>query len=182
MTFPKASMSSRRSGPEGRHESPGSPLRVAVTGFRGIPATWGGVEHQCEELYTRLASRGHDITVYARSGYVPAGVRTYRGVRIQRIGTIQTKYTEAIVHTLLSLLHVVGTNPRIVHIYSQGPCLLIPLLKLLRPRIRVVFTCVGLDWKRKKWPGWASWIIRVGEICSARFPDRHVVVSGELRD
>lgn len=182
MTSAKPSKSSRRSGPDGRQERPGSPLRVAVTGFRGIPATWGGVEHQCEELYTRLASMGHDITVYARSGYVPVGIRTHRGVRIQRIGTIPGKYTEAIVHTLLSVLHLVLTNPQIVHIYSQGPCVLIPLLKLLRPRIHVVFTCVGLDWRRKKWPGWASRIIKLGEICSARFPDRHVVVSRELQD
>jgi len=33
--------------------------RVAVIGLRGVPSTWGGVEHQCEQLYSRLAARGH---------------------------------------------------------------------------------------------------------------------------
>ena len=52
------------------HSSP--PLiRIAVTGIRGVPATWGGIEHHCENLYSRLAERGYDITVYGRSGCQP---------------------------------------------------------------------------------------------------------------
>jgi len=37
---------------------------IAVTGFRGVPATWGGIEHHCDSLYSRLAEKGYDITIY----------------------------------------------------------------------------------------------------------------------
>ena len=45
------------------------PLRIAMVGLRGIPATHGGIEGAVEALATRLAARGHDVTVYARRSY-----------------------------------------------------------------------------------------------------------------
>ena len=41
-------------------------LRVAILGTRGFPNVQGGVEKHCEELYTRLASTGCRVRVYAR--------------------------------------------------------------------------------------------------------------------
>lgn len=159
-----------------------STFRIAVTGFRGIPASWGGVERQCEETYTRLAARGFQITVYARSHYVSKTVRSYKGVRIRRLWTLNTKYTEAIAHSLLSVLDILRVGPEIVHVYTQGPCVLLPLIRLLRPKTKVLFTCAGLDWKRRKWPAWASALIKVGERLSARLSHYQVVVSRELQD
>lgn len=154
---------------------------ISVTGLRGVPATWGGVEHQCEQLYSRLAAKGHRITVYARSNYVPSGVRFYKNMRVIRLPAVGGKYGEAFVHTFLAVLHILREKPQIVHFYSQGPALLIPLLRLLRPGTKVFFTCGGLDWRRKKWPPWASKILRLGEICSALFPHCCITVSEELR-
>jgi hypothetical protein len=51
---------------DGRAERP---LRVAMIGLRGIPATYGGVERAVEELAAQLAERGHEVTVYARTAY-----------------------------------------------------------------------------------------------------------------
>lgn len=159
-----------------------SSFRIAVTGFRGIPATWGGIEHQCEETYSRLAARGYRITAYARSHYVGESVRSYKGVSIRTLWTLNTKYTEAILHTFLAVLDIVRTGPEIVHVYSQGPCLFLPLIRLFRPKTRVFFTCVGLDWRRRKWPRWAATFIRLGERLSARLSHYQVVVSRELQD
>src|SRR5271157_1192834 len=41
-------------------------VRFAILGTRGIPARYGGFETFAEELSTRLAERGHEITVYCR--------------------------------------------------------------------------------------------------------------------
>jgi len=154
---------------------------IAVTGLRGIPASFGGVERQCEELYTRLAGMGHRITIYARNRYVPENITHYKGVRIRRLPTINSKYTEAFVHTFLSVIDIILSNPEIVHFYSQGPCLFLPLIRLFRPGTRVFFTCGGLDWQRKKWPLWASMPIHLGEVFSARFAHCCIVVSRELQ-
>jgi glycosyltransferase involved in cell wall biosynthesis len=164
-----------RSGPA----SPRLP-RVAVLGLRGVPATWGGVERQCEELYTRLAAAGFSVTVYCRSSYVREKLREYRGLRLVRLPTLPGKHLEAFVHTFLACLHLAVHPCDIAHLYSQGPALFAPVLRLLCPKTRIFFTCGGLDWQRGKWSGPASRIIRLGQWCSARFTDVRVMVSRAL--
>lgn len=158
------------------------PLRVAVMGLRGIPATWGGVEHQCEQLYSRLAAKGIDVTVYARSGYVPPGTTSHKGVRVVSLPTIHTKHLEALVHTFLAVVHAGFSRFDVLHIYSQGPFLLSPLARLLKPGTPLFFTCGGLDWQRRKWSPLASRAIAFGEMLTARLADRVVVVSKALGD
>lgn len=161
----------------------GKPLpRVAVMGLRGVPATWGGVEHQCEQLYSRLAAMGFDVTVYARSGYVDPKITTYKGMRVVCLPTVKGKHLEALVHTFLAVVHAGFSKADILHIYSQGPFLLSPLAKLLKPRAPLFFTCGGLDWQRKKWSAFASFAISMGEWLSARLADRVVTVSEALKD
>jgi hypothetical protein len=57
-------------------------LRVAILGTRGFPNVQGGVEKHCEELYTRLASMGCRVRVYARKAYVGPDPANYKGVEI----------------------------------------------------------------------------------------------------
>lgn len=154
---------------------------IAVIGLRGIPATWGGVERQCEELYARLAAQGFQVVLYARKGYLEKPVAEYRGVRILTLPSARSTHLEAISHTFLCVLHMaVFLRPAVVHVYSQGPCLVLPLLRVLLPSSRILFTCGGLDWQRKKWTAPASWAIRLGEFFSAKLTHRAVVVSREL--
>lgn len=161
-------------------ESGKKPL-VAIAGGRGIPASWGGVERQWEATYPRLVEDGWNILVYARSTYVPRDTVRHRGVAIKVLPTIKSNFLEAIVHTFLAVLHMAFvTHPTIVHLYSSGPCLVLPFAKLLMPRATIFFTSNGVDWKRRKWPVLASWIIRLGEYFSARLPDHRVVVSKSL--
>jgi glycosyltransferase involved in cell wall biosynthesis len=160
--------------PDGRYP------RVAVLGLRGVPATWGGVERQCEELYTRLAAAGFPVTLYCRAAYVPRDLTAYRGLRLIRLPAPSGKHTEAFGHTLLASLHLALHSCDIVHVYSQGPALFLPLLRLVKPRARLFFTCGGLDWQRGKWSGPAAQVIRLGEWCSARVADTRIMVSKAL--
>lgn len=59
-------------------------LRIAILGTRGIPADYGGFETFAEQLSTRLAARGHVVTVYAEHAGSPLPPdRDYRGVRVR---------------------------------------------------------------------------------------------------
>ncbi|MFZ3044384.1 MAG: glycosyltransferase family 4 protein [Desulfatirhabdiaceae bacterium] len=155
--------------------------KIAVTGFRGVPATWGGIEHHCENLYSRLAERGYDITLYVRSYYTPAEITFYKGMKIKRLPTLNLKYTDALLHTLISVIHILFTNPDIVHIHGIGPCFFSWIPRLFRPNMKVFFTCHGLDWQRKKWPRWASRLIYLGELSAIRFAQHRIMVSRELQ-
>lgn len=157
-------------------------IKIAVTGFRGVPATWGGIEHHCENLYSRLAQNGYDITIYARSYYVPREISTYKGLKIRRLPTLNFKYTDALLHTLISILCILFTNPDIVHIHGIGPGVFSWMPRVFRPRMKVFFTCHGLDWQRKKWPRWASRLIYLGELSAILFAQYRIVVSRELEN
>ena len=84
-------------------------LRIAMLGTRGVPATFGGVEHHVEEIGRRLVARGHEVTVYSQSKYLgDARVQDHLGMRVVRIPTLPSRSLEAIAHSAmsLSLIHI----------------------------------------------------------------------------
>jgi len=105
----------------------------------------------------------------------------YKGLKIKRLPTLNFKYTDALLHTLISIVHILFTNPDIVHIHGIGPCFFSWMPRIFRPRMKVFFTCHGLDWQRKKWPGWASRLIYLGELSAIIFAQYRIVVSRELQ-
>lgn len=128
---------------------PTRPLRIAILGTRGVPANYGGFETFAEQLGHRLAARGHEVTVYGRSGYVRRGMTSYRGMRILRLPAPRSKYLETVVHTLFSAFHTLGRRWDVVYICNSANVPAAALLWLARKR--VVLNVDGLEWQRKKW-------------------------------
>ncbi len=150
-----------------------------MIGQKGIPATWGGIERHVEELARRLTQRGHQVTVFCRFHYTPAGSR-YHGVRLLRRPSLNTKHLDTATHVAFCTLESLFRGFDVVHFHALGPSLLSGL-----PRIfgrRSVVTVHGLDWQREKWGRFAAWVLRRCEGPAVRFPDRTIVVSKTLRD
>ena len=55
-------------------------LRVAVIGPLMMPNRQGGMSRHCEEIYARLAERGHEVSIYCSSR--PQGAE-YRGMTLR---------------------------------------------------------------------------------------------------
>ena len=68
-----------------------APLRIALMGSRGIPASYSGFETFYEQLAVRLAARGHRVTVYNRSHHYKKRWREFQGVRIATLPSIRSK-------------------------------------------------------------------------------------------
>lgn len=151
-----------------------------MIGLRGVPATWGGVEHHVEQLGSRLARRGHSVTVFNRSNYLPNRWRHYRGMRLRTLPTLASKHTEAIAHSLLATLDTALQDFDIVHYHALGPGLCSPVARALG-RARVVQTIHGLDNQRAKWGGPARRILDAAEWLSPRVPHETIVVSSALQ-
>ena len=150
-----------------------------MIGLRGIPATYGGVERAVEELAAHLVGRGHDVTVYARSGYSAPNMREHRGIKIVRLPQINTKHAEAASHTALAVTHALGSRRfDVIHLHATGPGATSPLVRLAR--MPVVVTVQGLDWRREKWGRGARAVLRLAAVLAARAPHRTIVVSREL--
>lgn len=150
-------------------------MRVAMLGTRGLPATHGGVERAVEELSSRLAARGHRITVYCRPSYCPDRLGEHRGVALRYLPSIPTKHLEAISHSLLAAVSAALGPYDTVHIHSIGPALVSFIPRLTGKR--VVVTIHALDWKRRKWGRLAKLALRVGARCAARHTDATITVS-----
>lgn len=156
-----------------------SHLRIAMIGTRGIPARSGGVERHVEELATRLADRGHDVTVFCRPGYAPDHGPSYRGVRLAQLPTVHVRGGEALVHSGLGALATHGDRFDVAHFHAMGPGLFTPVCRTLA-QCAVVQTIHGLDDQRDKWGGGAQRLLRMGALLSAHVPDEVLVVSRAL--
>ena len=124
-------------------------LKIAVMGTRGIPASYGGFETFAEELSTRLAARGHRLTVYGRSHYVGDAGEEYRGVKLAVLPSLRHKYLETVSHAFLSTLHGLfrGYDAVLMCNAANSIFCFIPRLS----GARVLINVDGLEWQRKKW-------------------------------
>jgi glycosyltransferase involved in cell wall biosynthesis len=150
-----------------------------MIGQRGVPATFGGVEHHVEELGSRLAARGHEVIVYARTNYVDDRRHGYRGMRVRTLPTVNSKHLDAIVHGSLSTIDAMRTGVDVVHFHALGPGLP-SMLPRAFSRAKVVQTVHGRDDERSKWSPLARTVLRLAGWLSARVPDATIVVSQEL--
>jgi glycosyltransferase involved in cell wall biosynthesis len=147
-------------------------MRIAITGFRGIPARYGGFETFVEELAPRLVQKGHEVTVYARSHIVDYKEKYYRGVRLVRLPTIRHKYLDTVAHTFLSVIHCVFQNYDVILMVNaaNSPFALIPRLS----GKKVVLNVDGIERLRKKWNWLGKGYYRIGEFLATRLPNRIV--------
>ncbi len=129
-------------------------MRIAILGTRGIPANYGGFETFAEHLSTRLAARGHDVTVYCRAHYVSPRELEFQGVKLKVLPTIRHKYFDTIVHTFLSALHAVPKRYDAALICNAANAPFASILRLAGTP--VALNVDGLEHKRKKW----NWIAR----------------------
>jgi glycosyltransferase involved in cell wall biosynthesis len=155
-------------------------MRIAILGTRGVPASYGGFETFAEHLSTRLAARGHEVTVYCRSHYVSPRELEYHGVRLQVLPTIRHKYFDTVVHTFLSALHAAPRRFDAALICNAANAPFAPILKLTGTP--VVINVDGLEHKRKKW----SWIGRTYYLLAERLatilPNRTVTDARVIQD
>ncbi|MEZ4600784.1 MAG: glycosyltransferase family 4 protein [Syntrophotaleaceae bacterium] len=156
-------------------------MKIAVLGLRGIPEVMGGVERHCQELYPRLVIKGHQVTLFARKGYVQSEPYEYRGVRVFPLWAPRKKSLEAIFHTAYGLLIISLRRKEfdLVHIHAIGPSLMVFLAKILG--LKVVMTHHGPDYDRKKWGRIAKFALRMGEQVGCRFSNAVITVSQNIR-
>ena len=121
-------------------------MRIAIVGTRGIPARYGGFETFAEELSTRLAARGHQVSVYCRER--PAAL-TYRGVALRYLPSIRHKYFDTLAHTFLSTLHLLGRRVDVALYCNSANAVFTPLPRLFG--MPVALNVDGLERNRKKW-------------------------------
>ena len=152
-------------------------MRIAILGTRGIPARYGGFETFAEELATRLAARGHRVSVYCRERH---GDPEYRGVSLRYLPSIRHKYLDTLAHTLFSTIHLLGHRADAA-LYCNGANALFTVI----PRLfgmPVALNVDGLERKRKKWNRLARSWYRLSEWLATFCPTAVVTDARSIQD
>lgn len=156
-------------------------MRLAIVGTRGIPARYGGFETFAEELSTRLAARGHSITVYCRERHPKP---EYRGVHLRYLPTIRHKYFDTIAHTAISTLHLVTTRQDAVLYCNAANAIFTWVPRVLG--MPVALNVDGLERHRKKWNRAAKSWYKISERLATWMPNAVVTdaqaIAGYYRD
>jgi glycosyltransferase involved in cell wall biosynthesis len=138
-------------------------MRIALAGTRGVPAAYSGFETAVEQIGSRLAGRGHDVTVYCRPHMVgrQAG-DSYRGMHLVYLPTVAGKHLDTPVHTLLSTLHLACVErPDVAFYFIAGNSPFAGLGRALG--VPTAINVDGLDSQRAKWGPWARRYLRLTE-------------------
>jgi glycosyltransferase involved in cell wall biosynthesis len=144
-------------------------LKIAILGTRGIPANYGGFETFAEECAAGLVARGHDVTVYGRSHYIPKAVTSHRGAKVVVLPTLRLKYTDTVVHTLLSVLHSLFQHFDLILICNAANSIYAWIPRIIGTP--VVVNVDGIERKRRKWNWLGRIYYRLSEYLSTCFPN-----------
>ncbi|MEM7583282.1 MAG: glycosyltransferase family 4 protein [Acidobacteriota bacterium] len=157
---------------------PAESLKIAFLGARGVIGTYSGIETYYEEVGSRLAERGHEVTAYCRSYFTP-DVASHRGIRVRRLPSLRSKHLETLSHSLLGTFDCLLRDFDIVQYHAIGSAPLSFVPRLVGHK--TVVSVRGLDWQRAKWGWFARNSLRFGEWASARCPTATAVVSKTLQ-
>jgi glycosyltransferase involved in cell wall biosynthesis len=154
-------------------------VKLAIIGTRGVPANYGGFETFAEELGRRLASRGHDVTVYGRRGFVDSKRADYRGMQLVVLPSVRSKHLETVSNTFVAAIHASrrGFDAALMCNAANAPFVRI----LQMSGVPVALNVDGLERKRRKWGVAGRTYYRICERLAARLPDALVTDAEVIR-
>lgn len=155
-------------------------MKIAMLGAKAVPAI-GGIAGYIEEVGSRLALRGHEVTVYCRPHYCDGDAGDYLGMSRVLTPGLRGKHLDAPTHTLTAALHALRGGFDILHIHGAAPGMVAPLLQL-DPANRTVLTIHGLDWAGTKWGPAASHLMYAAARTAVAAADRVTAVSRWVQD
>jgi glycosyltransferase involved in cell wall biosynthesis len=142
-------------------------MRLAMLGTRGVPASYSGFETCVEQVGKRLASRGHRVLVYCRTGQPGAAGAEYLGMERVVLPAIKTKGLETLTHSALSTAHaLIRDRPDAVVIFGVGNAVFARAFRMAN--IPVAINVDGADWARRKWGALGRRYLRWSEGAATR--------------
>lgn len=151
-----------------------------MLGTRGVPAAYSGFETCVEAVGKRLVARGHDVSVYCRSGLTGDAGATYLGMRRLVLPAIHTKGLETLSHTFLSSVHVLARRRTdAVLVFGVGNAIFCGPLRWAG--VPVAINVDGPDWSRRKWGSIGRRYLRWSERIAGRTASAVIADSAAVR-
>ncbi len=148
---------------------------LSIVGTVGIPAAYGGFETLAEQLTRRMSGR-RSIQVFCTGRRQPdprARLKSASGADLNYVEWDANGW-QSIPYDFVSLWRAAG-DTRTILVLGVSGCMLLPLLRMLWPKTRIVTNVDGLEWKRQKWGRIARTVLRVSEWFAVNFS--HAVIA-----
>src|SRR5271167_3904872 len=155
-------------------------MKIAIVGTRGIPNRYGGFERFAEQISSRFADRGQQISVYCRRAFTQADDVYDRRVRRIIVPSLHQKHLDTWVSTFFAAVHVAFSDRDVVLLcnVANSPFAYIPRL-FGKP---VVLNVDGLDRKREKWKGVGAQVLHFCEWMSSFSANQLVTDAQAIHD
>lgn len=152
-------------------------MRIAVVGPLEFPGRQGGMSRHIEEVYARLAARGHEVTVYCRRALAGA---EHREMRVEAVRAVGRSPLDRMTYSASASRRAAATTPDIVHYhsYSNSGWSFLPH----RRGCAVVMTVHRLEWLDEKWGPLGRAMLRANAWVTHRSADAFIAVSREFED
>jgi glycosyltransferase involved in cell wall biosynthesis len=152
-------------------------VKIAVIGPLEFPGRQGGMTRHVEEVYSRIAARGHAVTVFCRRA--PEGP-TYREMRVRRVPAIPASPWDRFTYSAAASIaaSIAGVDVVHYHSYSNSGWSFVPRLR----RTPVVVTVHRLEWLDEKWGPAGRTLLQTNAWITNRVGTAFIAVSRDFED
>ena len=154
-------------------------MKIAMIGHKDFPSRSGGIEVVVYELSTRLAAKGHSITVYNRVHEEKEKTYKTKGVISKYVYAPKKEGFNALIGSFTATFSALFGRYDILHYHAMGPSVPIFIPHFLGKK--TVATIHGLNWQCAKWGRFASAYLKLGEKIAARYADEVIVLSENMQ-
>ncbi len=158
-------------------------MKIIFIGQKGIGEVLGGVEKHVEALSLNFAKKGHEVVVYAKKHLFNKKIKNFHGVKLIYLNTIKSKHLDTIIHTFFTIVHVFVFQKKvdIIHFHSIGPSALLWLMKILKPKTKLIVTMHAKCYEHSKWGAFATTYLKLSEFLCCKIATDIIVISKELK-
>lgn len=128
------------------------PLSFAIVGCWGVPGKYGGFETLAEQLARNISPSEARISIYGSTHHFSPSERVGGFAGHDRVWLpLPAKGLPSMVHDALQVFHAafVARHDRLLLVGTSAGWSL-PIVRLLRPKLRIVSNIDGLEWRRDK--------------------------------
>lgn len=148
---------------------------ISIIGTVGVPGAYGGFETLAENLvrFHEAENIESNLAVYCSSKDKTERPEQFLTAQLRYV-PLDANGVQSIVYDMISMLRSVWRRDDTIIILGVSGALFLPIIRLVS-RMKIITNIDGIEWRREKWSGVASKILKWSERSAVRFS--HVVVT-----
>ncbi len=142
-------------------------MKVFIIGTQGLPARYGGFETLVDQLTIGKQSKEIHYLVTCQRTDSRHRLKSCNGADLMYL-PFSANGIQSVLYDFWALLIAAARADAVLVLGTSG-AILIPVIRLFRPKLRIVTNMAGLEWGRSKWNRLARIFLRISEAAAIRY-------------